>query len=67
MPTNKTTPLADKTNKQPEDMIDMTEKRWICPISDHELVLSSEWLPIGFWESSNTVLVNSDIKNDVKF
>ena len=67
MLTNKTTPLTDKTNKQPEDMIDMTEKHWICPISDHELVLSSEWLPMGFWESSNTVIVNSDIENDVNF
>lgn len=45
----------------------MTEKRWICPISDHELVPSIEWLPVGFWESSNTVLVNSDIENDVNF
>lgn len=45
----------------------MTEKRWICPISDHELVPSIEWLPVGFWESSNTVLMNSDIENDVNF
>lgn len=67
IPTNKTTSVKEKTDTQPEDIIDMTSKCWMCPISDHELVLSNEWLPAGFWEYSNTVLVNSDIENDVNF
>ena len=45
----------------------MTEKHCVCPISDHELVLSNEWLPVGFWDSSDTVLVNDDIINDLIF
>lgn len=43
----------------------MTEKNLICPISDQELLLSNEWLPAGFWECSNIVLVNSELENDL--
>ena len=67
VPTHKTTPPTDHTNKLPEAMIDMTEKHCVCPISDYELVLSNEWLPVGFWDSSDTVLVNDDIINDLIF
>lgn len=68
IPTNKTTRVTEKiTDTQPEDAIDMTEKCWICPISDEELVSSNDWLPAGFWECSDTVLVNDDIENNVNF
>ena len=64
--TNKTThPTADTL---PEDTLDITDKRWICPITDQELVLSSECLPTGFWDCNNSVvLVNNDIENDLNF
>lgn len=65
--TNKSTSIEEKTDTQPEGIIDMTSKCWICPISDHELVLSNECLPAGFWECSDTVLVNYDIECNVNF
>ena len=67
VPTHKATPPIDNTNIHPEAMIDMTEKHCVCPISDDELVLSNQWLPVGFWDSSDTVLVNDDIVNDLMF
>ena len=57
----------EKTNTQPEAIIDMTDKHWICPISDQELVLSNDWLPTGFWECSDVVLLNDDIENDLLY
>ena len=68
IPINKTTSKIEETNRPPERIIDMTSMCWICPISDNELLLSSECLPTGFWECNDcVVLVNSDIENDVNF
>jgi len=66
--TKKTTHPTVRADALPEDTLDITDKHWICPITDQELVLSSEWLPTGFWDSdSSIVLVDSDIENDLNF
>lgn len=59
---------VQKTRTCREDVIDMTDKCYICPISDQELVLSNECLPTDFWECSiGTVLVNSEMESDLNF
>lgn len=67
--TNKTTHPTVKADILPEeDTLDITDKCWICPITDQELVLSSKWLPTGFWDcNSSVVLVNNDIENNLNF